>query len=78
MKKRNYFTKYGQQARKVLEAFLEKYADTGIENIEDTKVLTLEPISQFGTPSQITGYFGGLPKYKKAVKELEKELYQTG
>lgn len=78
VKKRNYFTKYGQQARKVLEAFLEKYADTGIENIEDTKVLTLEPISQFGTPSQITGYFGGLPKYKKAVKELEKELYQTG
>ncbi|MFU8844836.1 MAG: EcoAI/FtnUII family type I restriction enzme subunit R, partial [Bacteroidales bacterium] len=77
VKKRNYFTKYGEQARNVLEALLEKYADTGIENIEDTKVLTLDPISRFGTPTQITKYFGGLSKYKKAVKELENELYKS-
>jgi type I restriction enzyme, R subunit len=77
VKKRNYFTRYGDQARKVLEALLDKYADTGIRNIEDTKVLMLEPISRFGTPTQITGYFGGLPKYKKAIRELQKELYKT-
>jgi type I restriction enzyme R subunit len=34
VKKRNYFTKYGAEARRVLEALLDKYADTGIENIE--------------------------------------------
>lgn len=39
VKKRNYFTKYGEQARKVLETLLEKYADEGIENIEDMKIL---------------------------------------
>lgn len=29
VKKRNYFTKYGEQARRVLEALLQKYADEG-------------------------------------------------
>lgn len=29
VKKRNYFAKYSDQARIVLEALLEKYADTG-------------------------------------------------
>ena len=33
VRKRNYFTKYGEQARKVLEALLDKYADEGIEPI---------------------------------------------
>ncbi|OHB98483.1 MAG: restriction endonuclease, partial [Planctomycetes bacterium RIFCSPLOWO2_12_38_17] len=33
VKKRNYFTKYGEKARKVIEALLDKYADEGIENI---------------------------------------------
>ena len=35
VKKRNYFTKYGEKARLVLEGLLDKYADEGIENIED-------------------------------------------
>lgn len=35
VKKRNYFAKYGDQARAVLEALLEKYADHGITDIED-------------------------------------------
>lgn len=41
VKKRNYFTKYGEQARKVLEALIEKYADEGIENIDTMEVLKL-------------------------------------
>lgn len=46
VKKRNYFAKYGDQARKVLVALLDKYADTGVENIEDIKILTLDPHGQ--------------------------------
>jgi len=41
VKRRDVFTKYGEQARKVLQALLDKYADTGIENIEDIKILTV-------------------------------------
>src|SRR3954464_1366486 len=41
VKKRNYFTKYGDQAKQVLEALLDKYADEGIATIENTEVLSL-------------------------------------
>lgn len=75
VRKRNYFTKYGDQARKVLDALLDKYADTGIENIEDLKVLQLEPFSGMGTAPEIVKSFGGKAAYLEALKELEEQLY---
>jgi type I restriction enzyme R subunit len=78
VKKRNYFTKYGEQARKVLEALLDKYADEGIENIESMEVLQVKPISDIGSTVEIVnGIFGSRAKYLEAVKELEKELYEV-
>ena len=79
VKKRNYFTKYGEQARKVLEALLDKYADRGVVSIENPKVLHLDPFNEIGTPVEIINdVFGGKDKYEKALQELEKELYHTG
>lgn len=75
VKKRNYFTKYGEQARLVLEALLDKYATEGIENLEDTKVLTLPEFEKYGSLKQIIGYFGNKEAFKKAIAELERELY---
>jgi type I restriction enzyme R subunit len=75
VKKRNYFAKYGEQARKVLEALLDKYADTGVENIEDIKVLTLDPFKSMGSAPELLSAFGGKPAYLKALKELEQQLY---
>jgi type I restriction enzyme R subunit len=75
VKKRNYFAKYGEQARKVLESLLEKYADTGIENIEDIKILTLDPFKDMGTASELVSAFGGKPAYIAALHELEQNLY---
>lgn len=75
VKKRNYWTKYGEQARAVLSALLEKYAETGIEDIEDMKILTVEPLKNFGTPQEIFGLFGGKAEYLKALRELEAEIY---
>lgn len=77
VKKRNYFGKYGDQARAVLEALLEKYADHGITDIEDAKVLELPPFDTFGTKTQIRrGIFGGVDQYSQAIAELEHELYR--
>ena len=53
VKKRNYFTKYGEQAKKVLEALLDKYADEGIENIESMEVLKVKPLTEYGSPIEI-------------------------
>ncbi|MBW8683540.1 EcoAI/FtnUII family type I restriction enzme subunit R [Chitinophaga rhizophila] len=76
VKKRNYFTKYGDQVRKVLEALLDKYADQGIENIEDIQILTVPPISEYGSVTEIIKAFGSREEYENAIKELENELYK--
>ena len=75
VKKRNYFTKYGGEARRVLEALLEKYTDQGIENIEDIKILTVPPLNEYGSVLEIIKAFGNKEKYEEAIKELEYELY---
>nr|WP_315258312.1 DEAD/DEAH box helicase family protein [uncultured Flavobacterium sp.] len=77
VKKRNYFTKYEANARKVLETLLEKYADEGVENIESIEVLRVKPFDNFGSTLEIVnGIFGGKNSYMEAVKELETELYR--
>ncbi|OPL12673.1 MAG: restriction endonuclease [delta proteobacterium ML8_D] len=76
VKKRNYFTKYSGQARAVLDALLEKYADEGITSLENTRVLKLKPFSEMGTPIEIiNNAFGGKAAFEKAIQELERELY---
>jgi len=77
VKKRNYFTKYGEQARAVLNALLDKYADEGIRTMENAKVLKLKPFSNMGTPKEIINQiFGGKTGFENAVLELERELYE--
>lgn len=77
VKKRNYFAKYEATARKVLEGLLDKYADTGIENIEDIKILSIDPFSNMGSPIELVSVFGGKEKYLRALHELEDELYRA-
>jgi type I restriction enzyme R subunit len=77
VKKRNYFAKYGEKARLVLEKLLEKYADDGLLTIESTEVLKLDPLNKLGTPLELIKAFGSKQKYLEALKELEKELYKV-
>lgn len=77
VKKRNVFTKYGDQARAVLNALLDKYADAGIESIEDIKILTLDPFTRLGTAPELIQAFGGKPAYLIAIHELEQQLYSA-
>ena len=77
VRKRNYFTKYGEQARQVLEALLQKYADEGIENLEDPAVLKVEPFRRLGTPMELIDLFGGREQYLQAIRELASQLYHA-
>jgi len=77
VKKRNYFTQYGEKARRVIAALLEKYADDGIGNIEDLEILRVEPFNQMGTPTEIVQSFGSREQYLQVIEELERELYAT-
>lgn len=77
VKKRDYFTKYGEQARAVLSALLDKYADEGIGTLESAKVLRLDPFRTMGTPVEIiNNIFGGKDGFDNAIQELEQELFR--
>ncbi len=76
VKKRNYFTKYGNQARAIMESLLDKYADEGIHNIETLDILKLKPFDNFGSITEIVRSFGGKTQYLQALKELEEEIYR--
>ncbi len=78
VKKRDFLSRYGGDARAVLEALLEKYMNTGIYDLESLDVLKLDPLKQFGAPSKIVKFFGGKAGYLKAIRELEGELYEVG
>jgi len=77
VRKRDVFTKYGDEARAVLDALLDKYADQGIESVEDMGVLRVHPLAELGTPVELIKRFGGKDAYLEAVHELETALYET-
>jgi len=75
VKKRDYFTKYGELARKVIDALLDKYADDGMLDLENPAIITLDPIKRLGTAPEIIRAFGGKPSYDAAIHELTDKLY---
>jgi type I restriction enzyme R subunit len=76
VKKRDIFGKYGEAAKEVINALLDKYAELGIYDIESTEILKQNPFTKYGKPSRIAALFGGNDKYRMALRELENELYK--
>ena len=76
VRKRDVFTKYGPQARAVLDALLEKYRDEGVLNLDDANVLKVTPFTAMGSVVQLIKAFGGKEGFEKAVHELQDALYQ--
>ena len=76
VKKRDVFTKFGEQARAVLDALLDKYADEGLLNLDDANVLRIPPIDKLGMPIELVRAFGGRPGFERAVHDLQSALYK--
>lgn len=76
VRKRDVFTRYGDQARAVLEALLTKYQDEGVTDLDNPRILQIVPFTAMGTPLQLINTFGGREGFLKAVHELQHELYQ--
>ncbi|MBD2267182.1 EcoAI/FtnUII family type I restriction enzme subunit R, partial [Anabaena sp. FACHB-709] len=76
VRKRNYFSKYSEQARKVIDALLDKYADEGIEDIEKLDVLKVHPFDKVGTPIEIIQLFGSRKEYLNVLQQLKTQLYE--
>lgn len=77
VRKRGYLYKYAELAQKVLGSLLDKYADEGIRDIEDAKVLQLKEFAGYGSPMKIAKAFGGKEGYQQAVRELENEIFSA-
>ena len=75
VKKRDIFGRYGEQSRAVLEALLDKYADDGVMDFEDAKILSINPFSQMGTPLELMRSFGNKKDYQRAMHDLQSALY---
>ena len=55
----------------MLEALLDKYADTGGLDLENPEIIRLDPLNRFGTPVQIVKAFGGID----AVRDVSFDLH---
>lgn len=77
VKKRDFISKYNGAAKAVLEALLDMYSNEGVQQIEDTQVLKLDPFVRMGKPAALVKLFGGKDGYLKAVRELENEIYKV-
>ncbi len=77
VRKRDVFARYGDKARAVLDALLDKYADQGLADLESMEVLRVAPLSELGTPVELVNAFGSKQNFQQAVVELEQALYDT-
>ena len=78
VRKKNYFTRYGEKARAVMEALLDKYADQGIEAIESPDALKIVPVP----PTRHAGRnhswrSAGRNQFQSAMRDLKTQLYAT-
>ena len=73
--RKDFFEKFGPDARKVLNELLEKYADHGTTQFAIPDILEVPPLSEHGNVMEIAGLFGGADKLREAVNELQSLLY---
>lgn len=76
VKKRDVFTKYGPTARAVLEALLDKYADEGLIDFDDPKILKINPFAHMGTEVELMRAFGKKQDYLQAMHDLQAAIYE--
>jgi type I restriction enzyme R subunit len=75
VRKENYFTRYGDKVREVMDALLDKYADQGIEAIESPDAFKVSPFTRMGTSVEIIQAFGGRKQFVSALRDLKNHLY---
>ena len=75
VRKRNYFSKYGETAQKVLNSLLDKYEREGISSIQHGAVLKVQPLNQMGSAVELVRAFGKKKDFDQAIKDLENEIY---
>ena len=77
VKKRDFISKYNEQAQKVLNILLDKYMNEGIYEMEDEAIFNTPLMKKMlgGNITKVMGFFDGPEGFHSAIKELESALY---
>lgn len=70
-----FLARFGPDARKVLDAVLEKYAEHGSAQFKLPDILEVPPFNEWGNVIEIARRFGGGKELRSAVTELQRLLY---
>jgi type I restriction enzyme R subunit len=66
---------FAAPAREVLEVILDKYAVGDADDVADTGLLRVPPLSERGTFMELARRFGGGAALRQALAELKRRLY---
>lgn len=72
-----FFSKHAPEAREVLSALIDKYAEYGAAQFTLPDVLEIPPFNEWGNVVEIAARFGGGTAMREAVNELQKRLYNA-
>ena len=70
-----FFARFGSEAREVLDAVIEKYAEHGSAQLKLPDVLEVPPLSEWGNVIELSARFGGSTALRRAVVEMQSLLY---
>ena len=72
---REFFEKFSNDARQVLNEILDKYIEHGTAQFKVPDILKVAPISRHGNVLEIAGKFGGPEQLKEAIYKMQNLLY---
>ncbi len=70
-----FLSRFGEDARRVILAMLEKYRLYGLEEISHHEIFNLSPFRDWGGVSKIQRWFGDISAMRQALTEMQKRLY---
>jgi|Deesub1362A_J573_1020465.scaffolds.fasta_scaffold02610_4 type I restriction enzyme R subunit len=73
--KQDFFEKYGDMAKEILNEILDKYVEYGLAQLDDMDILKVPPVSEHGNVMEIAEAFGGVNALRSALSELQNLIY---
>jgi type I restriction enzyme R subunit len=74
---KQFFDRFRPEAHQILTEVLNKYVEFGTAELDDTNVLKIKPISNFGNIMEISQFFGGPEELKETLGEMQNLLYAS-
>ena len=71
----DFFARFGPEARAVLDALIEKYAEHGSAQFKLPDVLEVPPFNGWGNVVELASRFGGSHRLREAVNDLQRLIY---